>query len=132
MTAVLVLIPLTRWIRLALWPITVVLALHATSSTDFALNDPRQAFWNIDLVVSDTYNSRCKCGIENEGAKVCFDSAVGQMAPGVVFVRKGAIEIIARRRRKLVVAIAICIQLPTMIYWMRMATILHAEKSCDR
>ncbi|KAH7912162.1 hypothetical protein BJ138DRAFT_1112620 [Hygrophoropsis aurantiaca] len=51
-TAVLVLIPRTHWIRLALWPITVVLALRATSSTDFALNDPRQAFWNIDLVLS--------------------------------------------------------------------------------
>ncbi|KAH7926245.1 hypothetical protein BV22DRAFT_1009446 [Leucogyrophana mollusca] len=49
-TAVLVLIPRTRWIRLALWPITLLLAFRAALSTDFSMNDPRQAFWNIDLL----------------------------------------------------------------------------------
>ncbi|KAG2058209.1 hypothetical protein BDR06DRAFT_950634 [Suillus hirtellus] len=51
-TAFLVLLPRTQPVRIALWPITAILALRAATSLDMCMGEPKFAFLNIDLQLS--------------------------------------------------------------------------------
>lgn len=50
--AILVVLPQTRSLRVALWPVTMLLALRAAMSLDMSMERPQRKFLNIDLVVS--------------------------------------------------------------------------------
>lgn len=51
-TAFLVQLPRTHLARLALWPITAILAFRAATSLDMCMGQPKLNFLNIDLQVS--------------------------------------------------------------------------------
>ncbi|KAG1887648.1 hypothetical protein F4604DRAFT_1645520 [Suillus subluteus] len=51
-TAFLVLLPRTQPVRIALWPITAILAFRAAMSLDMCLGQPKLNFLNIDLQLS--------------------------------------------------------------------------------
>ncbi|KAG2071477.1 hypothetical protein BDR04DRAFT_1098255 [Suillus decipiens] len=51
-TAFLVLLPRTQPVRIALWPITAVLAFRAATSLDVCMGQPKLDFLNIDLQLS--------------------------------------------------------------------------------
>jgi len=50
-TAFLVLLPRTKPIRVALWPITAILAFRASGSLDMSMARPKLQYLNIDLQV---------------------------------------------------------------------------------
>ncbi|KAG2145163.1 hypothetical protein DEU56DRAFT_883619 [Suillus clintonianus] len=51
-TAFLVQQPQTQPVRIALWPITAILAFRAATSLDMCMGQPKLQFWNIDLQLS--------------------------------------------------------------------------------
>ncbi|KAG1900364.1 membrane bound O-acyl transferase family-domain-containing protein [Suillus fuscotomentosus] len=53
-TAFLVLLPRTQSVRIALWPITAILALRAAISLDMSMGQPKLAFLNMHLQVTRT------------------------------------------------------------------------------